>query len=173
MQTRCFWPPDRALGRQPDLLQQGRHAFALLLSLQAEVEGERASDDLADGLAWVQGDIRELIDQLDAAQAFLASSLVGGRKGLAFEGDAALRRGQQPCDHAGEGGLSRAGFADDRKGFALLQGAGDILENGDAVVAGRHSRHVEQVCSCLVMHRSSGCVRAPRSGGGCSPLSER
>src|SRR5262249_16816801 len=50
---------------------------------------------------------------------------------MALEHDGAAGRGDKPEDDTAQGGLARAGFADDPEDLAPVEGEGDILDRHD------------------------------------------
>ncbi len=103
-------------------------AFYIALALD-QVEGaDRFGDDGIDPQARIEAGVGILENHLDAAAQMLARlQLPGVAHRNAVDDNFARCRRQQADDHPGDGGLARAGFADQRESLAF----GDI--EGDAV----------------------------------------
>ncbi len=87
-----------------------------------DAQGE--ADDAADRLARVEGGIRVLEDGLDASGEAEAAE---PRDRLALDEDLPARRREKAEQHAREGGLAAAGFADEAEHLAPAQGERDAV----------------------------------------------
>ncbi|OIQ71882.1 hypothetical protein GALL_465010 [mine drainage metagenome] len=67
-----------------------------------------------------------------------------GGNGLAAKLDGATLQDIKPKDGAGEGGFSRAGFANKAKAFALVQREADGVD-GAVMAGGREGRRARQL----------------------------
>src|SRR3546814_17448129 len=90
-----------------DLLEQLGDAPGLLLAVQAEVEGERPSDDVPHRLARVHRGVRHLVEHLDLAEMQLAAVAELRRQRVALENDIALALRQKAGTDPGQRRLDR------------------------------------------------------------------
>ena len=115
-----------------------------LLPAQAKIELHWPTHDVQQTLAWVDGHIGDLVDQLDAPLEFLASLAEQMRQRLTLEHHFLTLGGQQARDDPGQGRLTRARLTHHRHGLAFF----DVQRNpfddvkravvGVAVLDGQH-----------------------------------
>ncbi len=109
------------VGMQPDQIEQLADARLNVALALDQIEGaDRLGDNGVDPKARVEARIGILEDHLDApAQPAAGLDLARIAHGNAVDHHFARGRRQQPDHHAGNGGFTGAGFADQRKGLAL------------------------------------------------------
>jgi hypothetical protein len=101
--------------------EAGRGTFAM--------DGEGFGEDLADAHARVEGGVGVLEDDLHAAAKVTELAGAGGAEVLPGEADIAGCGFDQAEQHAGDGALAGAGFADQAKGLAATDGEGDAVDD--------------------------------------------
>ena len=110
-------------GGQADFLQEGGDPLAALVGRAHFLDDESFADDVADGLAGVEGLGGVLEDHLEITRALTAVVVLG----LAFKHDGPGGGLEQMDDGLAQRGLAAAGFADDAERLSALQGEGDAV----------------------------------------------
>ena len=145
IETRCRWPPEICPG--VPVAQRGVEAhlregvvdlLADLPRVEAAADSEPLADDLRDGQVGVERAQRVLEDELDVPAAALPPARAAAQPGDlgSREDDPALPRPYQADDGPGQGGLARAGLADqadDLAGPDIEVDAGQHLAGAPAV----------------------------------------
>jgi hypothetical protein len=119
------------------------------------MDGEGLGEDLADGHAGVEGGVRILEDDGEAAAE--AAHIAGGQVeevdgrgvGRCFGGcveDGAGAGFDEAENHAGDGALAGAGFADEAEGFTAVEGEGDVVYHAVRAVVLGEGAGFEQRC---------------------------
>src|SRR3546814_19219572 len=90
----------------------------------------RFADDLLDAHAWIERGEGILKDHLDSQRRFLGADLAVVPDRLAVEGETASGWRQNAGDHAPEGRLAAAGFADQADHLAGAAGEVDAVDGG-------------------------------------------
>ncbi len=93
------------------------------------MDGEGLGEDVADGHARIERGVGILEDDLHAAAEGAHGGGGGGRQRVAFEEDFAGGGFDEAEQHAGDGALAGAGFADQAEGFAGCDGEGDVVDD--------------------------------------------
>ena len=114
---------------QADLVQQAFEARGKALWRAFAVDSEGFGEDVADAHARVEG--REGILKDDLHAATYAAEVAGfeGEEVDGIVGDLAGGGLDEAEEHAGDGGFSRAGLADEAEGFAAVDGEGDVIDD--------------------------------------------
>src|SRR3546814_17833643 len=97
----------------------------------------RFADDLLDAHAWIERGEGILKDHLDSQRRFLGADLAVVPDRLAVEGETASGWRQNAGDHAPEGRLAAAGFADQADHLAGAAGAVDAVAGVHALLPPR------------------------------------
>ena len=105
-------------------------------AVESEIKRSRTADDVEHALARVDGHIRNLVDQLDAAFEVFAALGQSFGKRLAFECNLATGGRQQAGDHPGQCGFAGAGFADHRDCLAHFHVQAHVVDDLEAAVGG-------------------------------------
>jgi hypothetical protein len=118
------------VGVQPDQVQQLADPVLNVALALDQVEGtDRFGDDGIDPEARVEARVGVLEDHLNAAaQALARLQLSGVAHRNPVDDYFARTRRQQSDHHAGDGGLSRTGFADQGKSLALPDVEGNAVD---------------------------------------------
>src|SRR3546814_16703724 len=105
----------------------------------------RFADELLDSHAWIERGEGILKDHLDSQRRFLGADLAVVPDRLAVEGETASGWRQNAGDHAPEGRLAAAGFADQADHLACAAGA-VAADTGLHALPRSAARRVGNVC---------------------------
>ncbi len=126
-------------GVQLNLVEQLINAFAFLRTLEAHVEFNRTTDDLANRLAGVQSGIRHLIDHLRLTQLFLGPLFVVAGQDFAVKGDFPHARRQKTGNATRGRRFPRTGFTHHGHGAACMNVKADVVQNICRAVSRRNA----------------------------------
>jgi hypothetical protein len=101
------------------------------------VDGEGLGEDLADAHAWVECGVGVLKDDLYLSAKRTQPTWAGDEEIFFAEVDCPGGGLDKAQEHAGDGALAGAGFADESESFAGLDVEGDVVDDaGDASIGG-------------------------------------